>query len=198
MALVLVAVMIPAAGATGQILTRDVLLYVDVPPSAWAESYLAEETARALTRDYRVRVNTVLPDDTSFAPFPERRYDLDSLGAWGREVGGRYLIVVLVDEQSIQRKKTLQVPLVFHRWETIASVSGELRIIDLGSSKLLHADLFEEEIPLKRAFQLTPDDDQFDPDLHVPAADKIRAFRALDRQTAGALARTVNDRALRR
>lgn len=177
--LLLMLVMLAGSGRTAPI-SRDIVMNVIVGASAWTDSDIETKLKMYLTRKADIRVNTVDSDNRLLPPFPGDIYDFDSLLNWGREVGGRYLLVVEVFDQRLERRKSFHVPLVFHKYETVGVIEGELRLIDLSKGKAITVEPFKVELNGPRSFQATMDDDINDPDLHLTAPDKIRFFQKLE------------------
>lgn len=176
----MIAVMALAGTSAASAATLPLILQVEPAPLAWGDSRLADMLTTALSRNPDLRV--ILPETGSpqFPSFPRDRNNIDSLLEWGMEIGGRYLMIVTVDREGMERRKTFSVPVLFHRWETIAVIAGELRLLDLQKRRLLLAEPFEEKIPAARQFQSSAEDNSADPALHVSAAEKSDLFKSLE------------------
>jgi len=170
----------PAASAA----PLPVILHVQSAPLAWGDCRLPEILTTVLGRN--PDLNVILPKATSrqYPPFPNDRTNIDSLLNWGTEVGGRYLLIVAVDREGLERRKTFSVPVLFHRWETIAVMSGEFRLVDLLKRRLVLAEPFEEKLSAARQFQSSAEDNAADPALHVNAAEKSDLFKSLETRLA--------------
>jgi len=169
-----------------------VILQVNSVPLAWGDCRLTEKLAVALSRDPDLQVKVPEASAPEYPPCPSDRYNVDSLLTWGAEVGGRYLLTIEVDREGLERRKTFSVPVLFHRWETIAVIAGELRLVDLQKQRLVLAEPFEETLSAARQFQSSCEDDAADPDLHVTAADKSELFRTLETRLAERLVAKVS------
>lgn len=163
---------------------RTVIVHVDVPPLAWSGSTLEAKLIRTFSRSDNGRFLTTQKASRGGPAFPADLYDLDSLANWGQEVGGDYLLVVRVDSERLQRKKSFHLPLVFHKYEAIGVIEGELRLIDVRRGKHLIAEPFRVIQKGPRIFQATMDDDINDPDVHLTAPDKIDFFHRLEEKLA--------------
>jgi hypothetical protein len=172
--------------------TRDIILHVEQAPNAWADAGLDRELREQFTRDQTVRIITVNPADTMLPPFPNARYDIDSLRNWGQEVGGRYLLSIVVHDERLERRKSFHLPLVFHKWEVVGVIEGEMRLLDISRGRLLVARPFKSELSGKRVFQATMDDHKYDPDIHMTAKQKMVFFNQLEAQAAGDLITLVS------
>ncbi len=159
---------------------RPLVLQVDQVPLAWGGGGLAEKLTVSLTRDPELRVIVPKAQAGSFRAFPADRTNLDSLMVWGIEIGGRFLLTINIVREDIESRKTFSVPLLFHRWETLAVISGEIRLIDLQKRRVMLAEPFEEKMSAARQFQSSADDNSHDPDLHVSASEKQILFDSLE------------------
>jgi len=167
------------------------IVQVDQSDPAWAAGGVTEELVRGFSRNAWLRV--IIPDlSARTAPaFPTDAYNLDSLLNWGAEIGGSFLLYVDVREERLERRKTLHLPLVCHKYETQAVVEGELRLMDLNEGTLKMAEPFRVERKAARVFQATMDDDIGDPDLKVPAPAKVRLFGELEEELAARIIKQV-------
>lgn len=161
-------------------LPRAIIVQVDQAPLAWSDSRLAEKLATTLSRDQELRIIEADREAGLMPAFPSDRTNVDSLLDWGVEIGGRYLLTIKVDREGLECRKTFSVPLIFHRWETLAVVAGEIRLLDLQKRRLLLAEPFEERVRAARQFQSSSEDDKHDAALHVSAADKSDLFGCLE------------------
>ncbi|HUV31677.1 MAG TPA: hypothetical protein VMY05_11390 [Acidobacteriota bacterium] len=163
---------------------QQIIVYVEPAPLAWGESRLAESLDRHLTRSAELRVRLASCGDDQTPPFPSARFDPDSLLDWGREIGGRYLLLVVVHSERLQTDKTFSVPLVVHQWERVGVIEGEVRLLDLQRGRVLLAESFDERHRARRLIQGDPDNSYADPGLHVPASAKQALFGELENKLA--------------
>jgi len=178
--------------SSAQAATRRMILRVETAPLAWGVSCLNEYLTTALSRNANLRILTSDPLTDDQPPFPSDRYNIDSLFDWGTEVGGRYLLVVAVEREALERRKTFSVPLLFQRWETIGVIQGELRLLDLQKRRLLVAESFEEKMSGSRQIQAEADDNRHDPSLHLVASEKVRLFQTLEQRLVNRLVEKVS------
>lgn len=164
--------------AASSLADRDLILNVVSPPSAYSDSHIDQKLQRYLSHQASLRVRLV--DDNTEPAFPSALYDSDSLLNWGRERGGRYLVLVEVTARRLERRKSFHLPLVFHKYETFGVIEGEFRLLDLNRGKVLAVESFDVEKKGPRIFQATMDDDPNDPDLHLTAPGKIVFFDQLE------------------
>jgi hypothetical protein len=175
---------LPVALTAGRTNGYGVIIRVDAAPLAWCESKLEIKLQKYLTRVPNIRALSHGHEAGPIPAFPEDRFNLDSLVNWGQETGQDYLLLVLVGSERLERRKTFNVPLVFHRYETVGVIEGELRFVDLRKGKLLLAEPFEVKQKGKRIFQAAMDDDVNDPSIHLTASQKTRFFDRLEEKLA--------------
>lgn len=169
-----------------------VILQVNSVPLAWGDCRLSEQLTEALSRNPDLQVKVPEAVSAEYPPYPSDRYNVDSLLTWGAEIGGRYLLTIEVEREGLDRRKTFSVPVLFHRWETTAVISGELRLVDLQKQRLVLAEPFEETLSAARQFQSSCEDNAADPGLHVTAAEKSELFRTLETRLAERLVAKVS------
>lgn len=170
---------------------RDVMLFVSPAQLVWADSEIEAHLIQRMTRHSNVRVAPVHAIDRPQPIFPPNYFDVEAVTAWGREVGARYVVMVLVENERLDRRKTLHVPLVFHRYATYGIIEGDLRIVDVSRGRLELAEPFRIQKKGPQIFQATMDDDIHDPDLHISAPDKITFFRHLEEELARELVKRI-------
>ncbi|MDD3731724.1 MAG: hypothetical protein PHU88_05040, partial [candidate division Zixibacteria bacterium] len=120
--------------------SRLVLLDISTAPLPWNDSRLYQKFEKMLTRDENIRVQRTDNLPPSQLPFPHDRNNLDSLINWGLEMGGRYLLVVTGHSERLERHKSFNLPLIFHKYETVGIIDGDCRLLDLQRQKTLVAE----------------------------------------------------------
>jgi len=182
--LVVVAASLCALGSiSGSGLNRTLILKVEGDGSAWAESRLAEHLTLALSRYSHLRVTDAdKPGKIGQPEFPADRYNLDSLVNWGKEVGGRYLLHVVVRSTRLERHRDMHVPFLIHRYSNVGIIEGELRCYDLTWGRTVVAEPFRIKAQAKMVMQMSIDNDRHDPGLHIPAPEKAKFFDELDQK----------------
>lgn len=163
---------------------RVLLLKVIEAPIAWSDANLEQQLRQMLSRNQRLRVMQAEPVYDDQPQFPQDIYNADSLMNWGLEVGGRYLMVVVVDETRLERRKSFSLPLIVHTYQTYGVMTGELRLLDLIRGRMLTAEPFEVRQKGSRVLQQAFDDDRGDPTLHMTAVQKARFFDELQKKAA--------------
>ncbi len=164
--------------------TQTVIVHVDSPPLAWGASNLETKLITHLSRNGNGRIVTAQTMSTGGPEFPGEFYDFDNLVNWGTEVDGNYLLLVDIDNERLQTKKSFHLPLVFHKYQAVGVIEGELRLIDIRRGKSLIAEPFKVERKGPRIFQATMDDNINDPDIHLTAPEKTRFFERLEEKLA--------------
>ncbi len=181
---ILLLLTIVACGLDAQASSRKLLLDVQTAPLAWGDSRLTDKIVTALSSDPELQIVTPTPRGrVSLSPLPAvpgNRTDVEGLLDWGVEIGGRYLLVVTVDNEYLERRKGFSLPLFFHKYETVGVITGEFRFMDLQKRRLLAAEPFKTELSGARQFQAEMDDNSSDPTLHLPATAKSKLFSALE------------------
>lgn len=162
---------------------KKVLLKVIVPELAWSDSHLEEKLHQRLTQNDNIRIRLIDNSDSEVVAFPTDYFNNDSLLNYGKELGGRYVMIVHIESQRLEKRKTFHIPLVFHKYQTFGIIEGELRIFDVDRNKLIRAEPFRVEKKGPRIFQATMDDEIGDPDIHITAPDKIVFFDKLEDET---------------
>jgi len=158
----------------------------------WTDSRLTEKLLIELSRNGN---SAVVNADvlTEMSEFPVGRYETDLLIDWAAQAGKKYLVLVSVEFDGLERKKTFSLPLIFHKYENIGVISGELRIIDLIRKRSIVSEHFKIEKEGKRIIQASTDDDKNDADLHISAPEKIIFFSELERELAVMLADRIRE-----
>jgi len=170
---------------------RKLLLDIQPAPLAWADSRLQEMMHARLSLNPNFRIQVSHTGDRNLPPFPTDRFNVDSLLDWGTEMGGHYLLVVTIDREFLERRKSFSLPLVFHKYEVVGVITGEFRFLDLQKRRLLGAEPFRIELTGSQQIQAEMDDNRQDPALHLSAPEKARLFRALEDKLTGELAKRV-------
>jgi hypothetical protein len=161
-----------------------VAMYVNAAPSAWHSSSIEEKIATLLTRTSTMKLARLVQDTSMCKSELTYSVGMDSLVHRAEVSGARYAVAIRVTSPEIVRKKTLSVPLIFHMYQAMGIIEGELRIIDLNRNRQVAAEPFSISMKGPRAMQATMDDDINDPDLHVSAPEKLRFFDQLEQKAA--------------
>lgn len=167
-------------GASGILLVN-----VQTAPLAWGDPQIYEKLESQLSSEGQFKVRRAIGDHHS--QFPTARNNLDSVVNWAQEAGGRYLMVVTVTCERLEKQKSFSLPLIFHKWETVAVIEGEMRLYDVARGKLLAVEPFNVDLKGKRAFQGDADDNQHDPNIHLTAVQKLQVFNRLEDKLASFL-----------
>ncbi len=159
---------------------RLVMVRVEQPVSAWNDSKIYQKLATSLTRDGNLQVVPATPARNVDPAFPTDALDEQAIADWARPYQAQYVVVVIVQSERLEKRKSFHVPLLFHKFETWGVIEGELRLIDVARNKQVRAVPFMVEQVGPRAWQATMDDDINDPDLRMTAPDKVQFFSRLE------------------
>ena len=176
--------------ATSTVLASGSVVYVQVktPPVPWADSRLFEKMRVLLCQDDAFDVVSVGERPNHLPPFPTDRCNTENLVNWGQEAGCRYLFVVTVDDERIERRKTFGIPLIVQKYQTVGVAEGNYRLIDVYRGKLLEAKSFKIKVDGPRVFQADPDNNINDPDIRLNAVEKMQFISRLEERVAEKLA----------
>ena len=171
--------------------SRRIVVHVGTAPLAWADSRVDYEILTELSRQAGLKVVDTDRLGDECPPLPQNGYDPEAWLDWGTEIGGRYLLVVDIEREVLERQKTFSIPIICQRWETVALIEGELKLFDLQKRRVLTSESFEKKLSGARQFQGSTDDNRSDPSLHLTASDKSRLFRNLESELARKLTKRV-------
>ena len=172
---------------------RELLIDLHSEPNAWYDTQLARKLQTTFSRDAELRVTVVTTEDNiEGRPGYAARTNTDSLMNWGMEMGGRYLLSLTITRETIERRKSFSLPLIFHKYETVGVIEGELRLLDLTKGRVLSAEPITVELVAKQQFQAEGDDNRHDPNLHIGAPQKSAFFGRLEDRCVEHLLQRVN------
>lgn len=161
--------------------TNAMLIDVQAEPSAWYDSHLADKLEVVFSRNVDLRVTIATNIDAQGGPAtPATRTHPDSLMNWGMEMGSRYLLTITINRSGLERRKTFNIPLLFHRYKTVGFIEGEIRFLDLAKGRMLVAEEFAIERSARDQFQAEGDDNRHDPALHLSSPEKLAFFSSLE------------------
>ncbi|MFQ5498875.1 MAG: hypothetical protein ACE5FH_04315 [Candidatus Zixiibacteriota bacterium] len=160
---------------------RTMIVRVNAAPLAWSNSQLQDIMERELTRSTHYRLLQAGAQDATAPPGSD---NLDGLINWGTEQGTRYILLVRVDDERLAREKTFRIPLVFQRWESMGTIEGETRLVDIRRGRVVFTETFRVRQSGARAIRAWPDDTSSDPDLQLSAPEKVRFFAKLEKKLA--------------
>jgi hypothetical protein len=165
---------------TTQASDRSVMIRVEQGSSAWNDSRIYQKLALALTRDANLQIEPAVPKSPLDAPFPYDPLDELSVADWARPYQAQFVMIVMVHSERLEKRKSFNIPLLFHKYETWGVIEGELRLVDVAKGKQVRAVPFRIEKVGPRALQATMDDDVNDPDLRLTAPEKLEFFSRLE------------------
>ena len=90
---------------------------------------------------------------------------------------------------KLERRLTTEVGLevksvIFHKYETVGVIEGEVRFYDVARSRLLISRPIDFELEAKRVFQGSLDGDKNDPSIHLSAVEKLSFFDKMEEKLA--------------
>lgn len=190
--IVLVLLLLSATGLMSQNSngTRSLIMMVTVPEQPWGESGLEKELYVSFTRDSRVRVLPVVVKADPKATLAER-YDLDNLLEWADGTEARYLLVLDVSSERLERSRTFHIPFLINKWENKGLMEGEIRLFDIKRRRQLLDQPFRVEKSGPHVLQTARDNNINDPDLHLTADQKIYFMKALEQKAAEYIVKLV-------
>ncbi len=159
---------------------KKIFIKVFSPENAWTDSQIESKIAKSFSSQSNIIVQMIDNDNNAEPKFPKNYFNSDLLIEWGKESGGRYVMIVDIQSERIEKRKSFHLPLIFHKYQTYGIIEGEFRIFDVERGKLLSVKTFKVEEKGARIFQATMDDDINDPDLHITAPAKIKFFSKLE------------------
>jgi hypothetical protein len=163
-----------------------VVIQLNVAPSPWHQSAVKEKLLTHLSR----KANGTLIRIEDYSPNADY-YSTDSLVESAERLGAKFIVTCNIDSERLERRKTFNFPLFFHKYQTVGVVEGEMRIVDVRRKKVVLAKPFKHELNGPRIFQGSPDDDKNDPDLAISAVEKSAFLGKLEDQTVAQLAETI-------
>lgn len=149
--------------------------------SPWGVSQLDSLLVREFNRDQRLTASIV----------PAGSYDRLQVGSNEENKEADYQVEILLTDQRMERRKNFNLPLIFHKYELIGVMSGELRVTDLRSGRQLLSEPIRLERRGGRIFQGSPDDDKHDPDLHLTPLRQLLFYRDCEMLLARELAEKI-------
>jgi hypothetical protein len=165
----------PIAAQNGQ---RSVTVILETSGRDIPNFSLVERFNSVLAMYANLRV-IVPEEDSTLPPVPDNRFNLDRLVEWGRESGSRYIIYLQVDSRRIATQKQWSIPLILSRYVTRGILEGAYTLVDTQRKKLVDTWNLEAIKTGPRQWQVF-EDYRDDPDLHIPASQKVVFLRELE------------------
>jgi len=159
---------------------RTLMIRVEQQPSPYGISQIYDKLALALTRQNGLQVEPAVASDPLEPGFPNDALDVARVSEWGRLQGAHFVMLVIIQSERLERRKTVNFPLLFHKYESVGVLEGELRLIDVTKAKQVRGEPFLIELAGPRIFQATMDDDINDPDIHLTSPQKVQFFGRLE------------------
>lgn len=136
-------------------------------------------------------MSIIVPDEDSTLPeAPRARFHLDRLVEWGRETGSRYVIYLQVHGRRLTTKKQFSIPFLLSRYVVEGCLEGVYCLIDVTRNKLVRTWDLRAKVSGPRQWQ-PADDYREDPDLHIPAPQKIVFLQRLEARAVEQMAANI-------
>lgn len=161
---------------------QKMIIKVISPEAIWFNSTVDRTLQKIISRNKNIEV-LVHDDNAKGLPsFPIDYLNFDSLYNWGAELGARYVVMVEIESNEIEKRKTFSFPFLVNKYQTVGIIVGELRIIDIKRGKLLTSEPFQIEQNGPSVIHTTLNNDINDPDLNIAASKKVKFFKELDKK----------------
>lgn len=128
--------------------------------------------------------------DTLTAGAPARRFQLDSVVAWGARTGCRYVLYLQIDDRGIAPRKQTSIPFLLSRYVVEGRLSGTYLMVDVDKARLVGRWDLRTRVTGPRRWQVA-DDYPDDPDLFVTAPRRLELLRTLEEKAADEIMATV-------
>jgi hypothetical protein len=173
---------LPAAGLMAQMPAREVAVVLEQPRQEIPDCDLVDRLADRLSRanGYSVYVPS---EDSAATALPNRHYDLQRLLEWGKETGCRYIIYLQIDDRRIETKKQISFPLIVSHYVVQGCLEGMYTLVDMRRGKAVMNKCIRTFMTGPHQWQVF-EDNRDDPDLHIPAPEKLIFLRQLEEKAA--------------
>ncbi len=162
--------------------TREVAVILERPRQEIPDFDLVGRLVDRLSRANGYSV-LVPGEDTTTPASPNRRFDLQRLLAWGDETGCRYIIYLQIDDRRIQTKKQVSIPLLVSHYVVEGCLEGMCTLVDMRRSKTVMNKHIRTYVTGPNQWQIF-EDNRDDPDLFIPAPEKMMFLQRLEEKAA--------------
>jgi hypothetical protein len=128
--------------------------------------------------------------DSGVPPAPDRRFNLDSLTAWGGQSGCRYVLYLQIARRGIDTRKQPSIPFLLSRYVVEGRLSGMYMLIDVEKARVIGKWPLQARVTGPRRWQ-AGDDYPDDPDLLMTAPHRLELLQALEEKAADNIMTTV-------
>ncbi len=132
----------------------------------------------------------ILPERDSLLPPAPDGFDVTRLYEWGTEIGCRYIMYIRVDDRSIVKRRKIAIPLLVTHYVVEGKMTGRYSLLDLRRNKVVDTWELNTRVPGPHQWQIM-DDYPGDPDLMIPAPEKMRFYRAIEERAIEDILTTV-------
>jgi hypothetical protein len=179
---VLALVCFMAAGVSTQNHVKTIGVILEPPRQHIPDLHLVERLVDRLARFNGLSV-VVIDEDSIQEATLGPRYDLSRILDRGDETGCRYVIYLQIDDRRIDLRKQVSIPFVLSHYVVEGRLEGMYTLVDLRRRRAAMTMHLDASITGPHKWQVIDDYPQ-DPDLHMPAPDKIRFLRRLEERAA--------------
>ncbi len=168
--------------ALAQNQTREVALILERPRQEIPDFDLVGRLVDRLSRANGYSI-LVPGEDTTYPASPDSRFDLQRLLAWGKETGCRYIIYLQIDDRRIETKKQISIPLLVSHYVVEGCLEGMYTLVDMRRGKTVMNKYIRTYVTGPHQWQIF-EDNRDDPDLHIPAPEKLVFLQRLEEKAA--------------
>lgn len=162
--------------------SRTITVILEQPQQAIEDFTLVKELDDRLA--IRAGLDVMFPaEDSTLPPAPRTRFDLTRILEWGQEIGSRYVIYLQVNERRLATRKRTSIPYLLSRYVVEGRLDGVYSLVDLSRSKVIGTWDLRTRLAGPRQWQIAEDYPD-DPDLHMPAPEKVIFFKRLEEKAA--------------
>jgi len=162
--------------------TREVAVILERPRQEIPDFDLVGRLVDRLSRANGYSV-LIPEEDTTVPASPDKRFDLQRLLAWGEDTGCRYIIYLQIDDRRIQTKKQVSIPLLVSHYVVEGCLEGMCTLVDMRRGKTVMNKHIRTYLTGPHQWQVF-EDNRDDPDLFIPAPEKMEFLRRLEEKAA--------------
>ncbi|MEA2031758.1 MAG: hypothetical protein U9N55_09245 [candidate division Zixibacteria bacterium] len=161
---------------------RTVMVWVNDYPTPWGESQIEDLLIRSFSRTGHLRAFPINTNANQMTNFPRDWFNADSLADWTAKKKSRFVLVVDVLNERLERRKGFHLPMVFHKYQTVGIIEADVRLFDARLGRFIMSESLKVEEGGPKIFQFTMDDDINDPDLHLTTPKKLSFIAHLEKK----------------
>ncbi len=170
------------AAVSGQPARRAIGIVCEKPAAPWPDFSLVTRLDQRLAIGNSLTV--VAPGiDTMTIPAPDRRFNLDSLTAWGGKTGCRYVLYLQITRRGVDTRKQSSIPFLLSRYVVEGRLSGMYMLVDVEKARVIGKWSLQTRVTGPRRWQVA-DDYPDDPDLLMTAPHRLELLQTLEDKAA--------------